>query len=252
MTFYELYTELDKRFPKSLSCDWDNDGIMCADDLKKSVKKVLISLDVTSSTVEYAIAHNFDTVISHHPLVFHSQKSLCPLNYTQDKLIRLIKAGVGVMSFHTRLDAAKGGVNDTLAELIGFSEIEADPDDPIGRICLLDGKTDLSAFAENIKKVLGTPVVLFSGTREVSKVYVVGGDGKDMIPRAIECGADTLLTGRASYNTAEDAADMGLNIVEAGHYFTENPVCRSLQKIVLSLDPDISTEIYNSNRISTI
>ena len=252
MTFYELYSELDKRFPKSLSCDWDNDGIMCADDLKKGVKKVLLSLDVTSDTVEYAIAHGFDTVISHHPIVFHSQKSLCPLDYTQDKLIRLIKAGVGVMSFHTRLDAANGGVNDTLATIIGFSEIETDPMEPIGRICFLDCKAILSAFAEKVKNALGAPVVLFSGVREVSKVYVVGGDGKDMIPRAIECGADTLLTGRASYNTAIDATDMKLNIVEAGHYFTENPVCRTLEKIILSLDSHISTEIYNSNRITAI
>lgn len=252
MTFYELYSELDHRFPKSLSCDWDNDGIMCADDLKKSVKKVLISLDVTSDTVGYAIKNSFDTIISHHPLVFHSQKALCPLNYTQDKLIRLIKSGVGVMSFHTRLDAAKGGVNDTLAELVGFSHIESDPEEPIGRICFLDGKAELSAFAEKVKKALSAPTVLFSGTREVSKVYVVGGDGKDMIPRAIECGVDTLLTGRASYNTAADAADMGLNIVEAGHYFTENPVCRMLEKTVLSLDPRISTEIYDSNRITAI
>lgn len=252
MNFYELYSELDKRFPKSLSCDWDNDGIMCADDLTRSVKKVLVSLDVTSDTVEYAIAHGFDTIISHHPLVFHSQKAVSPLDYTQDKLIRLIKAGVGVMSFHTRLDAANGGVNDTLATIIDFSKIETDPMEPIGRICTLGLKTELSSFAEKVKNALGAPAVLFSGAREVSKVYVVGGDGKDMIPRAIECGADTLLTGRASYNTAIDAAEMKLNIVEAGHYFTENPVCYSLEKLILSIDPNISTKIYNSNRITVI
>ncbi|MBE6674047.1 MAG: Nif3-like dinuclear metal center hexameric protein, partial [Ruminococcaceae bacterium] len=235
-----------------LRCDWDNDGIMCAQSLDAKVKRVLLALDVTLDTVEYAINNSFDTIISHHPLVFRSQKALSPLNYTQNKLIELIKNNINVMSFHTRLDAANGGVNDSLASIIGLNNVTVDPIDPIGRIGFLKDKISLSTFSENVKKQLNSPFVLYSGENDVYKVYVVGGDGKDLIDNAIVAGCDTILTGRASYNTAIDASDMCINIVEAGHFYTEHHVCAVLEEEICSLIPDIYTEIFISNRIKTI
>ena len=252
MTFYELYKALDAKFPKSLMCEWDNDGIMCADDLEAPCKKVLISLDVTNEAVDYAIKNGFDTVISHHPLVFKGQKSLSTLNFTQNKLISLVKNGVRVMSFHTRLDAADGGVNDALLVALGFDKGESDPLDPIGRICAFENEISLDDFASNVKKALGAPSISYVGSRAVKKVYVVGGDGKDLIENAVLCGADTLLTGNASYNSMLDADEKGLNVIEAGHFYTENPVCALLEKYVLALCKDVEIELFNSNKIKTI
>ena len=149
MKIKELYAALNEKYPTALSCEWDNDGIMCADNLDREVEKVLVALDVTENTVEYAIQNGFDLIISHHPLVFSSQKSLVETKYTQRKLIKLIKAGVCVFSFHTRLDAVNGGVNDVLSNLIGLESVEVDDVDPVGRIGVLPGKTELSTFAEN-------------------------------------------------------------------------------------------------------
>lgn len=252
MTFHELYMALDARFPKSLSCEWDNDGIMCADDLSKPVKKVLITLDVTDEAVKYAIKKGFDTIISHHPLVFKAQKSLCELNFVQKKLISLIKEDIRAMSFHTRLDAGNGGVNDTLASELGFVSIEPDPADPIGRVCELGEEMSPSAFAKKVKKTISAPFVKYAGSRNVKKVYIVGGDGKDLIANAIECGADTLLTGDASYNAVLDADEMGLNVIEAGHYYTEYLVCETIENLVKIFDDKIKTEIFTSNKIEVI
>ena len=63
----QLYKVLEDRFPKSLSCDWDNDGLMCASSLECEVKKVLTALDVTEEVLEYAAKNGFDTVISSPP-----------------------------------------------------------------------------------------------------------------------------------------------------------------------------------------
>ena len=250
MTFYQLYTRLNEKYPLELRCEWDNDGLMCSFDLNRKVENILVALDVTMDTVDYAINNGYDTIISHHPLVFRSQKGLTSENYTQKKLIKLIKSGVNVLSFHTRLDAVDGGVNDTLCSLIGLRNVIKDQLDPIGRIGILDNSLGLSTFAENVKKALNSPVVLYAGDRMVEKVYVVGGDGKDLIENAISCGADTLLTGRASYNTMIDARDMGINIVEAGHFFTENPVCNTIKGHLLEISSDFNVSIYNSNNIS--
>ena len=252
MKFSDLYNELSISFPKSLSCDWDNDGIMCAHDLTQECKKVLIALDVTMDVVNYAIDNGFDTIISHHPLVFRAQKSLSPTSFTQSKLIKLIKNNINVMSFHTRLDAALGGVNDVLCRALGLINAEPDPSDSIGRIAYTVSPCELSSFAENVKHRLNSQFVLFNGKNTVHKVYVVGGDGKDLIDNAISSGCDTIITGRGSYNTTIDAQDMGINIVEAGHFFTENPVCNAIFNKILEIDSSIAAEIYFSNQIKCI
>ena len=81
MTFKELYDKLSRvHYPDVLRCSWDNDGIMCASKLDAEIKNVLIALDVTMDTVDYAVENGFDTIISHHPLVFRAQKALSPLS----------------------------------------------------------------------------------------------------------------------------------------------------------------------------
>ena len=252
MNFKELYDRLDNICSKDLSCEWDNDGIMCMPDPMQTVKKVLISLDITEDVVDFAIKNRFDTIISHHPLVFNSQKSLSVEKFTQRKLIKLVKANINAMSFHTRLDAMNGGVNDTLCKVLELTDVEKDVADPIGRIGYLKEKMSLQDFAKYVKDKLSSSCVLYSGDENVSRIYIVGGDGKDLISNAIANGADTLLTGRASYNTAIDACDMGLNIVEAGHFFTENPVCDTLKNILLDIDDSIETNVYFSNKIEII
>ena len=107
-------------------------------------------------------------------------------------------------------------------------------------------------FSAFVKERLNSSRVFYSGNKAVNKIYIVGGDGKDLIPNAIDCGADTLLTGRASYNTMIDSIDMGLNIVEAGHFYTEDPVCITLENIVNSLDNNIKVYTYKSNNIIAI
>lgn len=252
MKLNELYNVLNEKYPTSLSCEWDNDGIMCTSNLGAEVEKVLVALDVTMDTVLYAQENSFDTIISHHPLVFRGQKAMTPNSFTQNKLITLIKNNINVLSFHTRLDAADGGVNDVLASLLGLESVFVDPKDPIGRVGFLKEKLTLKGFARKVKSVLGSDVVLYSGNMDAFKVYVVGGDGKDLIDNAISAGCDTILTGRASYNTAIDAKDMGLNIVEAGHFFTENPVCEAIAYEIRELAPECEVAIYNSNRINVI
>ena len=76
MKVRELYNELDARIPRSLSCSWDNDGLMCCPDGNKKVNKALIALDVTGAVVEYAKNNGYDVIISHHPFIFNGLKSV--------------------------------------------------------------------------------------------------------------------------------------------------------------------------------
>ena len=250
MTVLELYKHFDKLFPRELSCEWDNDGLMCSSDPSREADSVLVCLDVTDEAVEYAINGKFDVIVSHHQLIFKGLKAINPENFVSNKAIKLIGAGISVMSFHTRLDAAKGGVNDILANLLGLSNTEPFGDG-IGRIGTLKHPVSVMEFASTVKDALGAPFVsVADAEREVSTVAVLGGSGKDYVGDAIEKGADVYVSGEFGHHPLTDAPDMGITLIEAGHFYTEAPVCTLLADTVGRLG--IYSEIFNSNKIKQI
>ena len=212
-----------------------------------SVNRVLVTLDVTEEVVDYAIDNGFDLIVSHHPLVFKPIKSIDPENHISRKLIKLIKAGVSVISFHTRADKVRGGVNDCLARILGLIDVDVFGDDCLGRIGHLERETSLEEFAAHVKAALGIEKLIVSDAyNPVYSVALVGGDGKGYIDEAIEMGADTYLSGRIGYNTMEEAAEMGINLIEAGHYATEFPVTKFFSNLILKIDPKLTVEIVGS------
>ncbi|MBE6587123.1 MAG: Nif3-like dinuclear metal center hexameric protein [Ruminococcaceae bacterium] len=245
MTVIEFYTRLAELYPTSLSSSWDNDGLMCCPDLDAPVKRVLVALDATDAALSYAESEGFDLVLTHHPLIFKGLRALNGLDLVGRRVIKAMKAGISVISLHTRLDAGEGGVNDTLAALLGLSDIESfgDDDNPtLGRI----GTTDLSDagdFANRIKEATGVPTVTAYVSRPVCRVAVVGGGGGDLIGDARRAGADTIVTGESGYNKSLDAGEDGMNVFIAGHYYTEAPVMKILEDLAKSI-AGAETELY--------
>lgn len=250
MTVKELYTLLCEKIPASLSEIWDNDGLMCCPDPEREVRRVLFALDVTDAVVSHALETEADVIISHHPLVFAKLSALTTDNPVGRRLIRLTQAGVSVFSFHTRFDRMAGGVNDTLASALGLASVMplGEGDASLGRIGVLEEEMSLADFAELVKRALGVPFVQANdAARPVFRVAVVGGEGKDFIVAAKDAGADTYLSGRLGYHAMQDAC---INLVEAGHYFTERPSVLALEALVLRLAPKVNTEIYTPNPLS--
>ncbi len=240
MTVSELAHRLNTAIPASLSCEWDHDGLMCCPEPEREVKKLLLVLDITEKAIEFAKENAFDVILSHHPLIFRPVAALEPSKPVSRKLITLIQCGIAALSFHTRFDALFGGVNDVLASLLGLSSIESfGPEgEEMGRIGICEPCT-LPDFAQMVKSTLGTPMVLCCGNREVHRVAVLGGGGDDFIEAAIAAGADTYLSGRLGYHSLAEAVERGINLVEAGHFYTEAPSLIALEGIVRSIAPDI-------------
>ena len=222
MKIRELYNALDARMPRSLSCSWDNDGLMCCPDGNKTVKRVLVALDVTGEVVDYAKANGYDVIISHHPFIFNGLKSVDDEGYISKKLISLVKADIAVMSFHTRLDAVEGGVNDKLCELLSLSDIGVIMTDgaPIGRIGRLPKEIGIEDFAKQVKSILGAPYVnLAAASDKAYRIALVGGGGGSFITDARDAGADTFVSGDIGYHALTDAPDFKnapLNLIEVG------------------------------------
>lgn len=255
MTVKELYALLDMRYPASLRAEWDNDGLMLSPDVNAPVYRVLITLDVTEAAAKYAIKNGYDLVISHHPLIFRPIGSLTEENAVPRKCVKLLQAGVSVFSFHTRLDAATGGVNDRLASLLGLLEIA--PFGPfgeeMGRIGLLPSEMTLAELALRVKTALHAPTVLYSGDdRPVRRVALLGGDGKDFVAAAKASGADAYISGRIGYNVMTDAPENGVGLIEAGHFYTEHPVCEVLKGVVQAYLPEAEITVFTSNVIQML
>lgn len=249
VTVKELYSYLNGEIPSALSCEWDNDGLMVCRDENRDVKKILLTLDVTDGAIEYAVDGGFDVIISHHPLIFRPIKSLSPSDLTARRAIKSLVGGVSVMSFHTRLDAVDGGVNDVLCELIGVTD--AEPFGPTGEEIARVGTVppvSIYDFAKTVQTKLGADtVIVTSAGKDVNRVAILGGDGKDYVTSAVKCGVDTFVTGRCGYNVDVDARDLGINIIEAGHYYTEAPVLCRLAEMIESRFAGILIEYYDSN-----
>ena len=253
MTVYQLYRYFDELIPKTLSCDWDNDGLMCCPDASREVKKVLVALDATADVVAEAIEGGYDAIITHHPFIFKGLKSITEGNFIASKGIDLIRAGISVFSFHTRLDASVGGVNDVLASVLGIKNTTPFGEVDMGRIGTLDAPMSAEEFARVVKNALGVPAVNLSTCgKPCYRVAVLGGGGDSEVGAAMAAGADTYVTGNLGFHTLTDAPDMGINLIEAGHFYTENPVCHRICEIVHEADASIECHITNSNRIQVI
>ena len=253
MTISDLYAVLDARFPRELSCEWDNDGIMCCADRDREVKKVLVSLDATLEAILEASKRGCDLLLTHHPMIFKPLRCVDDDVFPSRRVIEAITNMVSVISLHTRLDAADDGVNDRLVETLGYRAEGkfGSPDAPrLGRYFDLDEPTDAERFAAFCKERLASPFVRVTGSGKVRRVCVVGGSGSDLISSAREIGADLLLTGECSYNAAQDSAETGLIIIEAGHFETEAPVCKALAAVCCELG--IENEYFDSRSFTVV
>lgn len=259
MTVIELYNKLCEIIPTSLSCSWDRDGLESCPEPQREVKKVLISLDTTNDVIDKAIVESADVIISHHPLFFGGLGNINALTFDGARAVKLAKANIATMSFHTRLDALEDGVNDILAEVIGLENVETVGDEGIVRVGELPVEMELLDFAKTLKDKLScgqgeraAAVAVCPGGKKVKRVAVLGGSGGDDIRVAAAAGADTYVTGELKYHERLSAADFGMNLICAGHFFTEHPVCDFLEKTVKELLPEAEVEVVFSNNIIEI
>lgn len=248
----ELSEYLESSIPAALSCEWDNDGVMVCADKNAPVSRILMTLDVTLDALKYAHENGCEAVISHHPLIFRLVSSLTEETAASRAAIYALLHGITVLSYHTRLDALpEYGVNDTLSGLLGIKGCESfgPVGEEIGRIGCIDHPVPFAEFCGTVKEKLGSgTLITVDAGREVRKTALLGGDGKDYLIPAIKAGADTFLTGRCGYNLDIDAAQYGINVIEAGHYNTEAPVLASLEKLISREFEGLEFLHFNSDR----
>lgn len=237
----ELYCALATLAPTTLAEGWDNVGWL-VDAGAEETSAVLVTLDITPEVVAEAKAKGCGLVVSHHPVIFSPLKRLAP----QDVAVRLVQNGISAICMHTNLDACPGGVNDTLAALLGMKNAT-----PFAEGCGRVGEiapTTVPALAQACGTLLGASVKYSDAGRPVTRLAVISGAGGSMFAEAAAQGADCLVTGEASHHHALDAKALGLSIIAAGHYETEWPVVAVLAEYLRGQFPGLRVECSEANK----
>lgn len=227
--------------PIQYKMEWDNVGLMCGHS-GKTVTSVLVALDATEDVAEEAAARGCELVVVHHPLIFHGADSVSDLTPTGKRLLAFIENGIAVISMHTNLDCAPGGVNDVLAARLGLQNVQVDASELIryGEVV----KQPLQDFLPLVKERLSCPGLRYADAgKPVCRVAVGGGACGDYAETAAALGCDTFVTADLKYHNFADAAALGINLIDAGHFETENPVVGMLQAKLAAQFPGISVFI---------
>ena len=247
-TVRDIFGKLCEIAPLEQQLEYDNSGFLLGR-ADAPVEKALLSLDVTDEVVSEAIGKGAQLIVSHHPVIWNEMKSLTDLTPGNEKLLRLVENGIAVISMHTNLDIAPGGVNDVLIELLGARNEGPFDDEGCGRQGRLEKPLPLSVFLALCKEKLATRGLRFyDAGRPVEHIAVLGGSGGSNLIGATQAGSDTFVTADVKYSVFLLARELGVNLIDGDHFCTENPVIPVLAKKLRAAFPE--TEFLVSEKHS--
>ena len=147
----------------------------------------------------------------------------------QVKIIELIKNDISLYASHTNLDSVENGLNHTIVSILGFNDSiileknNRDDSAGLGRLVSLDEEISLEELVSKIKGALNiSNLRVVKGKDKVSKIaIIINGSGQDFIAKAVSKGADCIITGDTTYHFASDYKEMGINILDVGHFASE-------------------------------
>ena len=244
-TVKEILTFLETLAPASLKMDWDNVGLLCGS-RNAEVTKILVALDPFEGVCREAADIGAQLIVTHHPLIFQPVRTVTDETSVGRSIQLLCRHGISAVNAHTNLDVAPGGVNDVLAEKLGLQNIVTLEG---GLLRMGEVSTQsLPEFLAVVKNRLGCEGLRYvSGGKPVKQVAVGGGSCASEIMEALDAGCDTFVTADIKYNQFWDARDLGLNLIDAGHFHTENPIVPVLAEKIAAAFPKIQVEISKTH-----
>ncbi len=204
---------------------WDNSGYQVKIN-SESVSKVLVALEITEKVIEEAIAKDVDVIVTHHPLIFDPIKSVCEDSVIGGYIVKLIKNGISVISTHTNFDKMEDGNNDYIGKLLGIKNMRFMGDDEgYSRMGSFDKPLSLREAAHLVAEKFDIDESFFhligNPDKMISKLAWCSGSGSEFITLAASKGCDLFITGDVKYHTAQTASELGICVIDAGHFGTE-------------------------------
>lgn len=247
VTVNDIQQFIETLAPTYMKEEWDRVGLNCGH-AGKEVRRILVALDPFAHVCQEAKEMGADLLITHHALIW-TPGFVSDFTEQGRNTLYLIENNIACINAHTNLDCAPGGVNDILAQKLGLERIQViapkgvnDQGQQWG--LLRQGtvkKQSLQDFLQVVKDSLGCPGLRYvDGDKDVRNVAVGGGACAGEMELAVKAGCDTFVTADIKYNQFWDAKAMGINLIDAGHFYTENPVCRYLTQQLREAFPEVT------------
>ena len=257
MKIRQVVEALERFAPLPLQESWDNSGLQIGL-TEADVSGVLLCLDVTEQIIDEAVRRGCNMVVSHHPLLFRGLKQVSDLTDVQRTVRSAIRHDVCVVSMHTCLDNAHGGVNTRIAERLAMPLKEGEQpqiaemggDTKPGQWVMLTLRQPMAArnFVLHVKRQLEAESAMCNELlrRPVTRVAICGGAGDFLLDEAVAHGADAFVTGEMHYHQYF-GYEQKLQICVVGHYESEHFTTTLLQDIISRECPEVTTCIAEAN-----
>ena len=261
---YQVVDALEHYAPLPLQEGYDNAGLQVGLTEAVGVSGALLCLDVTEAVVDEAIRKGCNLIVSHHPLIFRKLARISDENYVQRTVRKAIKNDITIVSMHTNMDAAKGGVNFKIAEKLGLRNLrffggEKEIDGVKGGEGVIGEITD-ETDTLHADGIAADDLVLMLRERfqaecvqcnqllrrSIRKVALCGGAGSFLLDAAIAAGADAFITGEMHYHEFF-GHEQEIQICVIGHYQSEQFTSEIFRSIITEKCPGVKCEISEIN-----
>lgn len=259
MKIENLLNSIEERVPLRFSLSFDNTGLLLGE-YKSEITGIYVCLDINNKVIDRAINLGANTLISHHPIIFSPLKKIVGDN---NKLIKCLKNGINVISYHTNLDAIAYGMNDCFARFMDFDfcsieildENKLDQSVGIGRVITLKESMDIKEIIDRVKEKFCINTLRFvdAGVKEVKRVCMINGSGNSMVKDCFDKDIDIVITGDITYHTAFDAIENGVSLIDIGHFVSENYIYKKVMSDILRsitsvsiYEDDVLTDVYKN------
>ena len=253
MKIREVVDALERFAPLPLQEGWDNSGLQVGL-TEAEVSGALLCLDVTEEVVDEALRLGCNLIVSHHPLIFRALKQVSGATDVQRTVIKAIRNNVAVVSMHTNMDNARGGVNFKIAEKLGLSDVRFIGDESLvaekgsGVVGELSQPVEASAFIQMLKERFSVQCVQCNQLlhRSIRRVALCGGSGSFMLDEAVNAGAVAFVTGEMHYHEFF-AREQQIQIAVIGHYQSEQYTNEIFNSIIKEACPHVRTFLTQTN-----
>ena len=256
MKIKEVVNALEEFAPLPLQEDYDNAGLQVGL-TETEVSGALLCLDVTEEVVDEAVAKGCNLIVSHHPLIFRALKRVTGANMVQRCVMKAIMQGIAIVSMHTNLDNAIGGVNYKMAEKLHLHDLSILAPRETGGVSggsgvvgSLEQPMEAAAFIAMLKETFQVSCVQANQLlrRPIRRVGLCGGAGAFLLGEAVTAGADAFITGEMHYHDFFDH-EQEVQVCVIGHYESEQYTTEIFKQVIEERCPGVRcilTEVHTN------
>ena len=250
-TVREIEQALFELAPGEAAMEWDNVGHLLGDP-DRAVERVLVALDITEGVADEAIASGCQLVVAHHPVMncrWTPVQNIRDDTFQGHLFLKLLRNNVSAICMHTNRDIAWGGVNAALAQRLELVDPGPLCENGLGRVGEYPESVALADYVRFVCQALGCNGLRYADAgKPVRRVAVGGGACGEFEEDAIRAGCDTFVTADLSYHQFLDAAGKGINLIDAGHFPTEDPVCEKVITYLTDRFPELAVSKSASHK----